>query len=80
MTQFMEGTLYAFCWAKKAIKITDGEEFPLSQFLIVGSPGTATLTFLDDTTAVDFPLKEGLNLVACKKINVGSAADIWAMY
>lgn len=69
--------------AAKAVKLTahDTNTFAVCRGLLVGTAGTADVTFWDDTEAVDLPLQAGYNPLSIKRFKTGkTASDVWALY
>lgn len=69
--------------ANSAVAVVSNTPFVLGacRGLLVGTAGTADVTFADGTIYVGFPLQAGYNPLSVKSINLnGTAAGVIALY
>jgi len=55
--------------------------FPVCRALLVGTAGTANVTFPNGSTASSIPLQAGYNPISIVKLTaLGTASNVWALY
>lgn len=66
--------------AQTLVKITSGQAFAPCRGLLVGTAGTGDVTDIGGTVRTAVPLQQGYNPIACTRVTLGTAADVWALY
>ena len=68
--------------AQKIAAVVSGQDFAdgACRSLLVGTAGTATVIDFDGNTLTDIPLQQGYNPLRVRRVTLGTAANVWALF